>query len=168
MIDQSSSLSTPRLKIRLAKDARDIDAMLPIFREGMAESKFASYEFSEAKVRASAQKALDNSDFFGWLIAEYDGKPIGYMHCTISEMSFATGDLAATIITFYIRQTYRKTLLGNKAAVGLVKATLKWAKLRGAKELFVHDTSEIDTKGSTNFFAKAGFRFIGANFAMKL
>lgn len=168
MTDHPKPDQTGRLRVRLAKDASDIDAMLPVFREGMAESKFSHYTFSEEKVRASAQKALDNSDFFGWLIAEYRGTPVGYMHCTIGEMGFATGDLAATVITFYIRKPYRKTLLGNKAAVALVKATLKWAKLRGAKELFVHDTSEIDTKGSTNFFAKAGFRFIGANFAKTL
>ncbi|MEO0359058.1 MAG: GNAT family N-acetyltransferase [Pseudomonadota bacterium] len=157
-----------RLKIRLGTDASDIERWAPIFEECHRNSRFADYPYDMEKTVRSAQHCCADADFNGWLIAELDGEPVGFVFCMIGELTFAKNVLSTTVVTFYIRPQFKTSLIGGKAALSLIRGLIKWSKLRNAKEIFVYDTSEIDTKGTARFFQRLGFKYIGANFALPL
>ena len=159
---------TPKLTIRLASTMEDFEQWVATFEACHQESRYAHYPFSADKIRRSASNVLDNSDFFGWLLAEYGEQQVGFIYCSIGELHFAKDLLSTTVVNFYIAPQFKKSPLGGKAAIALIRALQKWSKLRGAHEIFVHDTSGIDTQGSMRFFQRMGFKFIGGNFSAQL
>ena len=158
----------PRLHVRLASSLADLEYLRPVSLEFHKESRFADIPYSHKKRDDLMIKALNNSERYALMIAEYKGEPIGFLFCTAGEYLVGYGELMTTVYSFYVRKKYRGSLVGGRAAVRLLKGAVKWSQLRNAREIMIHVTSGIDIKRTDKFLRRGGFGVIGANYSLPL
>ncbi|CTQ55913.1 hypothetical protein LP7551_04463 [Roseibium album] len=165
---EETSASNCKIQLRLASCQDDLDALRPLSTAFHQESRFSKVPYSFDKRDALFQRALDTPDFSALIIAERQGKPVGFLFCTVGEYIVGTGDLFTTIHSFYISKDLRNTLASGRAATRLIKSAIKWSKMRQVQEIMVHVTSGLDLKRTDRFFRHAGFEVIGGNYALAL
>ena len=129
-----------RLRIRLAEPGENVDALIPLLRKALSESRYASLSLSEDRVKALLAAHLEEPKLIGIILAEHLSEagathPVGILYAMAGRLPFAEATSCAAHL-FYVRPEARR----SRAAHGLLKAFEKLAKNRQAFEAAVHVT----------------------------
>lgn len=132
-----------------------------------AESIFGDLTFSEKKFSTQFDKSLTQPERCITLKAEIKGEIVGFLYCTLGEYFIAEDNVQANVHVVYVNEDIRKSLLGGKVAVKLVKAITKWAKAQGAQHVFFYVTSGTRIAQTDAFFRKMGLTTLGGNYVVR-
>lgn len=133
-----------------------------------AESRYAHLPFSEKKFIRAFSKALSSPSDTLALYVQYKGKTIALLHAGVGDYYLGEGGRICTIYAMYVSRRQRKTLLGGRIGIKLLRAAGEWAKGQGATELHVHTTSGIAPNSVDGLLKKCGFVQFGGNFSSKI
>ncbi len=122
-----------------------------------AESRYAKYPYSPAKINALVAYLIDNMDGIV-LVSEH-----GMLFGMVDEFWFGEGRYANEYVLF-CEPEHRKT----GEAVALVRQYIELAKQKGAQEVMIEASTLVDVEATDRFFEKMGFRFCGGNFFMEV
>jgi hypothetical protein len=151
------------MKIRLA-ELRDIDVMMKLGMQMHQESRFRIYPLNPIKLRASMQKLITNPTVACILLAERSsGEAAGMLAGYVIDYFFSDS-LVAQDKYFFVRPDCR----GSPAALKLLIAFRRWAENRGAAELCINMSVDIEAKRFDRFMAHMNFKSCGSNFVLPL
>lgn len=156
------------ISIRLATQQADFDRLRPLSLELHGQTRYSDIPYSFEKRDALFNKAITRPGQHALFIAEKDSESIGFLFCGAGEYIVGTEDIIATVISFFVPEKYRTSLLGGRAAVGLLKSAVNWSRARSAREIQVHATAGISIQRLDRFLRRSGFSVIGANYAFAL
>lgn len=165
---RSQPASAGSVQVRMLRAEQDIEATWHLSLALHRESRYAKLRMDKTKRNDYLREnMLGKPDRFGMLIAEWRGRPVGYLACAANR--FLYGDeIITSCLAFYVQPAFRKTLLGGRIAVKLLDAYRRWAANRRAVEIQFHVTSGIDIAATDRFLRRAGFRQSGGNYALGL
>lgn len=127
-----------------------------------AESpSYSKWPFVPRLVSAWIDMCLDVPDWRCIIAREDDGEPVGFMAVGMANMIFST-EKTSDDLSLYVRPEKR----GGTAALRLVKEMARWSKERGAVELRLGITTDVDELKTVRFLEKLGF--VHAGTLMKL
>lgn len=122
---------------------------------------YRRWPFEPRLVSAWIDMCFDHPDWRCIIAREDNGEPVGFMAAGTANMIFSpektTDDLA-----LYVRPEKR----GGTAAFRLVREMARWAKGRGAVELRMGITTDVDELRTARFLERLGF--VHAGTLMKL
>jgi len=168
IVNKTEKKKASNLSVRLANSTVDIEFLRPLSVEFHAESRFSDIPYSHKKRDELFNSALKYPDRYALMMAEYEGEPVGFLFCTISEYIVGYEELITTVYSFYVRKKYRGNVIGGKAAIRLLTGAVKWSEARKAREIMIHVTSGINVRRTDKFLRRAGFGTIGANYSLFL
>ena len=121
-----------------------------------AETEFAKFDYSEAKVRALIEASLVEHSRRLIVVEAYDGL-VGMIAGQIGEL-ICSHQLQASDRVLYVRPEHR----GSRAALLLVKAYLEWAESMGVAAVLMGVSSGgAHMEKAGRFLANMGFAPIG-------
>lgn len=156
------------LVMRLANSDEDLEFLRPVIVEFHKESHFSSVPISHEKIDNMFFDALANPDHAAVMMAAFNDEPVGFLYCVAGEYLSGCDATVTTIHTYYVRPKFRRSVLGARVAIRLLKAAVRWAEQRRSREIILHVTSGIDIQRTDRFVTKAGFRIFGANYSRPL
>lgn len=156
------------LNFHATTDIEYIPHLIALSREAHEESRFSYIPFSEAKAEKIIRRAFEDDRRYAFLLAVKNDTPVGFAYCSVSEYHIGTGHLLVSIHNINVSKSVRAGLSGGKAALGLFKGVLSWAKVRDAREVLFHVTSGVQLKASHSLAKKMGFEFIGGSYVKTL
>lgn len=156
-----------RLIIASAKNKEDVESVSFLVEQAHDESWFRDYPYSQEKQNKFLMNSLHSPDKNILLIARYDGLPIGVLFAACDEYILGYDFLMTNVYGLYVEKKFRGSLLGGRAAVGMLKICLRWSKSKGSRELMIHATAAINSARTDKFFRKLRFRYLGGNFSLR-
>jgi GNAT superfamily N-acetyltransferase len=129
----------------------DIPAMVALGRLMHKESIFAKYEFDEAKV-AELMSTLICVDAGILIVFEEDYEIQGGIMASLHQQWFGS-DIQATDYALFLAPEHR----GNRTALQLIKAYVKQAQEKGAKQIILANSTGVKTERVAALFEKMGF-----------
>lgn len=168
MIEDVTGRAPRKINLRFITSVDDLNALMPLLVELHEESRFRDIPFSSKKCEKLLFQTVENPDRYAAVIAEFDGKPVGFIYCAVGEHLVGTGILMTTVFAFYVRKLYREAMIGGKAAIRLLSTIIEWSKQRNSREIMIHVTSGIDIQRTDKFLRRARFRVIGANYSFAI
>lgn len=135
--------------------------------DALSESRFHYFRFSKEKFVRQAKKISKKSRSNGVLCASIDGQPVGMIYCTFGELEVATQAYITTVNLFFVTRRLRASLLGGKAALGLLSGLESWTRHRGGKEILVHSNFGEGGDRTHRFLRRRGFETLGGCYAIR-
>ncbi|WP_376938316.1 GNAT family N-acetyltransferase, partial [Aureimonas pseudogalii] len=148
---EADGLLTSKLRIVRITTREGILRAIEIGREFHAESRYGYIPFSEAKFVRAYERLLTRPDTTLGVIVERKGEIVGVMGAEIGDYFLGTGCPIATNYFIYVSGKLRRTVLGGRIALKLMRLFIDWAKANGAHELNVHVTSGIHPAQTDKF-----------------
>jgi len=128
-----------------------------------AEGAYSTVEFDVAvTAHCVFEMVIKSPDGFG-LIAYAGETPVAMLAGGISTYFFSRKRKAFDHVWFVIPE-HR----GKRTAVLLLRRFLEWARERGASEVFMGITTDIEPEKTGRLFEKLGFRPVGGNYRLDL
>ena len=143
-----------------AKRLRDILTLGIAMQE---ESDYVAVQFDIEQAALSIMRmVVDNPNGFGMLA--YDGdKAVGMIAGSVSPYFFSKGMLASDFV-WYVRPEAR----GSRTSVKLLKMFSDWAIGRGATELYMGVTTNVESARTGELLQRLGFEHVGGNYRKRL
>ncbi len=143
-----------------AKRLRDILTLGIAMQE---ESDYVAVQFDIEQAALSIMRmVVDNPNGFGMLA--YDGnKAVGMIAGSVSPYFFSKGKLASDFV-WYVRPEAR----GSRTSVKLLKMFSDWAIGRGATELYMGVTTNVESARTGDLLQRLGFEHVGGNYRKRL
>lgn len=138
-------------------NADSIPRMLSMCKRMHAESRYSHLDYSEEKMAALIWSLLRHPT--GIVLEQPNGLLLGI----VDEYWFGRDKYAYEML-LYVEPAFR----GSPQAVRLVQAYIDRAKVFGAKDIHIENTTGIQTEGIENFFQRMGFGRVGGNFLMEV
>lgn len=140
-------------EIECAVDCFDVTNLA--FQMAQESPAYKNYEFDRSKVAGLAKECISNPDY-QCLLACINARPIGFMAYGCFPMLFSK---ARTVDDFalYVLPKYRGSLAGPL----MVRRCLKWAKEKGASEVRLGITTEINNSRVEKLFNRLGLATSG-------
>lgn len=151
------------MKVRLAQ-AQDLDVMMALSAQMHQESRFRIYPLNPKKLSASLVKLVANPQVACILLAERSQGDVAGMLAGYVIDYFFSDALVAQDKYFYVRPDCR----GSSAALKLLIAFRRWAENRGAAELCINMSVDIEAKRFDRFMTHMSFKSCGSNFVLPL
>lgn len=127
--------------------------MLTLGRQMHSEGAFRHMALDEAKVRSTLLACIGE----GFLaVNEGRGGVDGGLAGMLTEPWFSH-DLIAADVCFFVRPDRR----GSITAVRLVQEFTAWARMRGAKEVSIAQSSGVRLEETNRFLTGMGFTYVG-------
>lgn len=142
--------------------------LMGLAKEFHSESRFSHIPFSEEKFLRTYVTALSRPDNEASFYVCLDGAAVGVIGVTVGDYFLGNGGRMATTYVVYVSANVRKSLLGGKIGIKLMRLAADWSVANGANELHVLATSGIEPKHSDRFLRKLGFRPYGGNYVSKI
>ena len=158
----NESLKSTSVVIRPATES-DNQTIARLARYAHKESRGAGRTFDPDRYAELRRIVLANRQNMIVLVAEHEGKLLGFLRGQVGEFLFSR-DVCATVITLFMRPEVR----GGMTAARLLRSFAAWARNRGAIEVLVSVTSGVDIGRSDAFFQRLGLRQAGGNYALAL
>jgi GNAT superfamily N-acetyltransferase len=140
----------------------DIPALIHLGGIMHDESSYRALEYSPEKCAALGYQALVDPALLILTVLD-DVKHVGLMICSVQAPEYSE-DLIAWDVLTYVDAAYR----GSRAALMLISAYREWARVRGAKMIFLRTCTGIDPEKTGKLFEHMGFRHIGGNYLMEV
>ncbi len=149
------------MAIRFATPA-DIPGLTELGRRMQAISRFRTFDFDEARVKASLALALgEKAERYVILVAtDSQQRSVGALMATLERHIFSQQPVAS-VMMFLVLPEAR---MGGHA-VRLLKALEQWCKNRGIKEINFGINSGEAFAAVGGFAERMGYRMVGANYA---
>ncbi|MCF6327508.1 MAG: GNAT family N-acetyltransferase [Devosiaceae bacterium] len=149
------------------KTQEDVVRLIGLATEAHAESRFSHLEFSEEKYFRAYSSVIGSDNKVAFFVC-YNGRPVGVTGATVGEHFLGNGGRMATAFTVYVSEEIRRTFLGGKVAVRLVRLLADWANIQNADELHIMSTAGIVPQRTDKFFKKLGFVTYGGNYVARV
>ncbi len=128
-----------------------------------AESAYSFLPYDCDKVRRLILSYVENAETQCGLVAEEDGRPVGMLAGYITDYFFCDEKVACDYLVF-IDLPYR----GGTGAARLIHGFQQWAEARGAREVCLGVSTDVDSVATGRFYEKLGFRRVGGVFKLRL
>ena len=150
------------------KDMAALDDIVFLAKQAHEESRFSYIEFAPHKVTEIAERAIRDPKRHGAMIAWSNGKPVGFLYCSVGEYHIGVGTLVTTVHNVNVLKDVRHGLSGGRVALGLFKGLETWSQSRSSTEILFHVTSDVDLGRTHKFIKRIGYRFIGGSYAKRI
>lgn len=154
------------MRFYVAADLNEILELEGLAEEALNDSRYRRSEFSSNKFCKLAQVAATDTARHGVLIAASEGRPKGFLYCTIGEHLVGTGVLMTTVIVLFVCRDVRSTLAGGRVANQLLNGARSWSSSRGGQELMVHLTGGGREIQNDRFLRRRNFNMIGGSYVI--
>ena len=125
------------------------------------ESRYRHLSWNERKVETLFRKVLLSPNGI-FLVSENKIGLTGFLFGFVTEYYFGDDKYAFEYV-LYVKPEHRN----SRYAVELTKGYIEQAKLLGAKEIHIENTTLVETELTEKFFERMGFCRIGGNFIME-
>lgn len=133
----------------------DLPALLALSKEMHAETSFQTLSFSDSKTAAEIMSStLDPKMLF--VVAEEQGKIVG-MICAYLDSPYFSDDLVVYDHVWYVGKETRGSMVGPR----LLKYVTDWARLCGAKAVFVTLGSDVSQDRVGKLVERLGYVRLG-------
>jgi hypothetical protein len=129
-----------------------------------AESRYAHLPFSEKKFIRAFSKALSSPSDTLAVYVQYRGVTIALLHAGVGDYYLGEGGRMVTVYAMYVSPRIRKSLLGGRIGIKLLRLVGDWARHQGAGELHVHSTSGLSLRNTDKLMNSMGFVVYGGNY----
>lgn len=151
------------MRIRPAKP-EDVQTVIALGEQMLAESRFRGYALNRAKVIATAEQMIANSQQAVVLLAESStGGAVGMLAGYVIDYFFCDALVAQDRVFFVVPEAR-----GSSAAMKLLLAFRRWAEVRKVDELNVNMSVGVEMERFNRMMGKLGFVCCGSNFSLAL
>lgn len=140
----------------------DIPRLIEIGHMAHEESEYRTMEFSEEKCKHLCRQIILKPEMFG-RVAERDGVIVGVAIGGIFPPYFSS-DLNASDLLFYVLPEHR----GSRAFYVLCIEFIAWAKISGAKLIFMRNTTGVMPGKVGELYERMGFSKVGGIYRMEV
>ena len=126
-----------------------------------AESSYSALEFSESRLREIFDEYLSSPNKMVF-IAIRDGEPLGLYAGYLSKYYFSD-ELVANDIAWFVVKERR----GSRVGLRLLDCFEHWAKERGASEVRIGYSTDINPDAFDSLMHKRGYSRVGANYRLE-
>lgn len=151
------------LRFFRASRPEDILAIRDIAHEFHAESRYRHLPFSERKFTRLFSEAISNPEMLAVYVQHKD-RTVGLLQAGASDYYLGEGGRIATVYVMYVSGKVRRTLVGGRVGLRLIRIVSDWAKRQGAYELHIHSTSGIEPERTDKLLRRLGFKTFGGNY----
>ena len=130
-----------------------------------AESRYAQLPFSEKKFIRAFSKALSSPSDTLAVYVQYKGTTIALLHAGVGDYYLGEGGRMATVYAMYVSPRIRKSLLGGRVGIKLLRLVGDWARQQSAGELHIHSTSGLSPQRMHKLMSSLSFSPYGGNYA---
>ncbi len=141
----------------------DIGALVEMGRRMHEEGAYNFLPFDAEKVERLMAGIIEQPESWCGLVAENGGVPVGMLGGYLTDYFFCNEKLACDVILFVERE-WR----GSSAAARLVRAFRDWAAARGARELCLSVSTNVDADAIGRFYRGMGFTQVGGVYKLRL
>lgn len=141
----------------------DITGLVEMGARMHAESAYSFLPFDREKVRRMMTAYIDSSETQCGLVAEKEETLVGMLGGYLTDYFFCDEKIACDVILFIDRK-YR----GSSAAARLIRAFRAWASERGASEICLGVSSNINTERAGMFYERMGLTHVGGVYKQRL
>ena len=139
----------------------DFDSVCALGRQMHAESSYSALEFSESRLREMFDEYLSNPNKIV-LVADRDGDLVGLYAGYLSKYYFSD-ELVANDIAWFVIKERR----GSRVGLRLLDCFEHWAKERGASEVRIGYSTDINPDAFDSLMHKRGYSRVGANYRLE-
>ena len=133
----------------------DLDQLMHLAREMHAETSFSSLSFNASKAATEVMDCILNPNMFV-CVAEKDGRILGLVAAFLSQPYFSDDTVVYDHI-WYVSKDGRNGLAGPR----LLNHVAEWARLAGAKAVFVTLGSDVSKDRVGKLVERLGYRHLG-------
>ena len=141
----------------------DIEALVEMGLRMHSEGAYAFLPYERDKVSRLVRSYVDDSVTQCGLVAEVDRTLVGMLGGYLTEYFFCSEVVACDMVLF-VDQPYRR----GQAAVRLVRAFRDWALGRGARELCLAISTNVNVEDTGRFYERLGFTRVGGIYKQRL
>lgn len=141
----------------------DLDRLVELGERMHGEGAFAFLPFDREKVRRFAARYVSGAPDRLGLAAEIDGRIVGMFAGNLSEYFFCQEKIACDAL-LYVEPEFR----GASAAGRLIRAFRAWAIERGAREVCLGTSNQVQTEAAGRFYEVLGFKKAGGVYKERL
>lgn len=134
---------------------QDLPALLALSKEMHAETSFQTLSFSDSKTAAEIMSSILNPKML-FAVAEEKGKIVG-MICAYLSAPYFSDDLVVYDHVWYVGKEARGSMVGPR----LLKHVTEWARLCGAKAVFVTLGSNVSQDRVGKLVERLGYGRLG-------
>jgi len=146
-----------------APTTTDIDQLLQLCARMHQESAYSFLPFDPDKVRRLVTDVIERGELYCGLVADDGGVLIGMLAGYLADYMFCDEQLACDLLVF-VDPPYR----GGWTAVRLISTFRAWALGRGARELCLGVSTEVDVDTTGKFYERLGFSRVGGVYKQRL
>jgi GNAT superfamily N-acetyltransferase len=128
-----------------------------------AEGEYRFLPFEEARCVAILKRCLAQPDSWCGLVAEADGEVVGMLIGFRSPYLFCS-ETSASDVVLYVEPAHR----GSFSAVRLIRRFVEWARQKGAREVCLSTSLNVDSQRTSAFICRLGFTQVGGVFKRRL
>jgi GNAT superfamily N-acetyltransferase len=141
----------------------DIESLIGMGRRMHDEGAYKFLPFDAEKVRRLMEGIVARPDAWCGLVAEEGGVPVGMLGGYLTDYFFCHEKLACDLILF-VERKWR----GSSAAARLIRAFQDWADARGAREVCMSVSTDVDAEAVGRFYRGMGFTQVGGVYKFRL
>lgn len=141
----------------------DVPAIIHLGARMHEESQYSLLNFDPQRVADRCCQIIDSPDTMIGLVAVSAGEIIGMMGGYLAPYDYGD-ELTASDILVYVKPEHR----GSMAFIRLVKKYVTWAKERGAKLIFLSQTTGVNQDLVCNLYTRLGFKPVGGIFSLEV
>jgi GNAT superfamily N-acetyltransferase len=145
------------MKARIVTE-QDREAVYTLSKNAHAEGRYSRYPIHMAKVESLFNRAIEDKDFFCIVAEDGSGQLVGFFYGLVVEHFFSNMRYAMNA-ALYVEPAFR----GSWAARMLVRKFEQIAIERGADEIMIGATSDINPARVVSFYYALGYQPVGAN-----
>ncbi len=141
----------------------DISELVEMGARMHGESAYSFLPFNRDKVRRVMANYIDAPERQCGLVAEKDGMLVGMLGGYLTDYFFCDERVACDAILFIDRK-HR----GSSAAARLIRAFHTWASERGACEICLSVSADINSERAGRFYQRMGLTHVGGVYKQRL
>jgi GNAT superfamily N-acetyltransferase len=156
-IEKMKRVSGVKVRLATEDDAATIFRLLCAFH---SESRYRVHEFNGPAVQDSIKSMVSDPKAHAVFLTERADVGVTGLLAAYAAPLFFAKVVTANAVAFYVLPGYR----GGASAAKLLIAFKRWGLSRGAAELAIHATADIDRKRFNRLMAHAGYQSSGKNY----
>jgi GNAT superfamily N-acetyltransferase len=146
-----------------AVESGDVEAVVEMGARMHAESAYSFLPYDRAKVRRMAESYVTDAEAQCGLVAEEAGRVVAMFGGYLTDYFFCDERVACDVVLFVEPQRR-----GSSAAARLVRAFREWARSRGAREICLGVSTDVDAERTGVFYERMGLGRVGGLYKQRL
>ena len=143
--------------------AEDGDALVEMGRRMHGEGAYSFLPYDAEKLRRLMLTIIKEPETYCGLVTEAGGSLVGMFGGYLTDYFFCEERLACDLLLFVERE-HR----GSSAALRMIRAFSRWAAERGAREVCLGVSTNINAERTGEFYERMGFARVGGLYKQRL